>query len=168
MFKRGQHRNSGEKERDIRVITKYYLQGYSYRRIAEKVAENAGNGYKITIPTVYNEVKKLHSDWASDRIDQIHHAKVRELQKIDKVESTAWEAWERSCEDKIETTTRRKIGKGTGVVIEKQIYNYGEARYLQIVAQCIDRRCKILGIDAPKKFEHSGKSFLDFLKEASE
>ena len=33
---------------------------------------------------------------------------------------------------------------------------YGDPRFLKIALECVERRCKLLGLDAPEKHQHTG------------
>jgi hypothetical protein len=95
-----------------------------------------------------------------------NEAKARELAKIDKLEREYYAGWRRSCED--EETTRqatkgkvvkRKDEEGELVserpaeVTRTRKGQAGDPRFLAGVERCIERRCKILGIDAPTRHE---------------
>ena len=97
----------------------------------------------------------------------IDKAKAKELAKVDKLERTYWEAWERSLEA-LERRSTRMSGTITKEVDAPDgskrfvqetptqqafttVERLGDSRYLQGVQWCIERRCKILGIDAPEK-----------------
>ena len=75
-----------------------------------------------------------------------------ELDRIDVVERNAWEGWENSKRDTVKT--------GPGKYSETEVTttsNSGNPRFLEIVIKCIERRCRLLGIDAPIQAEISGK-----------
>lgn len=147
-------------ERDRREIAERYLEGKTQAAIAEYLNGRAGIGYKLTRQMIGYDLKALQSQWRESALINIDEAKAKELAKIDRLEWEYWIAWERSCAD-AETITEK--GKGTGTAVqdfEKTIQRRGQAgdpRFLQGVQWCIDRRCKILGVDAPQKVEHAGK-----------
>ena len=62
--------------------------------------------------------------------------------------SRAWVAWELSLQDKERSTVTTGPNGGTSDMTENQS---GNPRYLDIVLNCIEKRCKLLGLDAPTK-----------------
>lgn len=174
-------RQKHEIERDKQFITELYLKGHSCRSIALQLCKHVGNEKYLTYRTVSNDINKLLSEWEKDRIDDIHKQKVIELEKINKLERTYWMAWEKSIEDYEKKAKKVKgpLGKdrnGNPLNPTEQemqttnMINFGNPSYLAGIERCIERRCKILGIDAPQKVDitSKGKGFLDFLKESSE
>ena len=80
-------------------------------------------------------------------------ARAQELAKVDLLELEYWQAWQRSCQD-AETETLRQRQTTDGKVNDFSKVTKGQAgdkRFLDGVQWCIERRCKILGIDAPSK-----------------
>lgn len=177
----GSPRNNNEKERDKQIIAEWYLKGYSCRAIALKLSEKVGIENYLSYRTVSSEIKKLLKEWQTDRIDDINHQKTLELEKLNKLERTYWDAWEKSIEDYERKTKKIKGKVGTGSdgnplrpseqeLYTTEIVSFGNPSYLSGVERCIERRCKILGIDAPQKHDltSKGKGFFDFLSEASQ
>jgi hypothetical protein len=116
--------------------------------------------------TVSRDLKALHQEWLNSALLDFNEAKAQELAKIDRLEREYWDAWERSKEDAEQITER---GRGKGVKegeerprpseFEKTIQRrgqVGDAAFLRGVQWCIEQRCKILGIEAAKRYEHSG------------
>jgi hypothetical protein len=169
----GAKRKKFEVERDQNFVTEYYLKGFSARIIAMKISEKVGNDengepYKISHVTVLKDINFLLSQWYSERIHDITNQKLIELTKIDKLEQTYWDAWEKSVENHRKITNKAKGAVGSKnpnyqEITETEIREFGEVRFLQGVDKCIERRCKLLGLDAPVKMEHQDNSFLAFL-----
>lgn len=168
-------RKPHEKERDYAIITEYYLKGYTTRAISRKIVEEIGKmhpeeNYYISHKTVSKDINILLKQWRDERIHDITQQKLVELTKIDKLEQTYWDAWEKSIENH-----KRKAEKLRGEIkgneskpsfretIETDIREFGEPRYLQGIERCIDKRCKLLGLDAPVKMDLQDNSFLSFL-----
>jgi hypothetical protein len=80
----------------------------------------------ISQPTVSRYLKAAVDRWAVETTEEIREHKKRELCKLDTLELEYWEAW--------------RAGK-------KNFH------YLQGLISCSERRCKILGIEAPKKHD---------------
>ena len=138
-------RSASEIARDRRKIASMYLQGILQSDIARKVG--------LSQATISRDLKVLHEQWIEDANVSIKAAKAKELAKIDALECTYYDAWLRSQED-AESTTQKMTGasvlgkKEMSKTVKGQV---GDARFLAGVQWCIDRRCKILGIDAPVK-----------------
>ena len=124
----GKRRSNGQLIRDRRRIADLYLRGWLQVDIAAEVG--------LSQSTVCQDLKALHKQWVASALVDIDIAKSKELAKIDVLERENWDAWQRSCEG-AKTKT-------------------GNPRFLQGIERCIERRCKILGLDAPRKQEVIG------------
>jgi len=76
--------------------------------------------------TVSRDLAALEAQWRAESIADIGQMKAIELARIGHIEATYWEAWLASVADP-------------------------DPRYLSGVAGCIDRRIKLLGLDAPTR-----------------
>lgn len=127
-----------------------YLRGEYQTTIAQALG--------IDQAQVSRDLKALRDMWLSSAIRDFDAAKAQELAKIDEVERAAWHAWERSTKDKevatqetdgLDTQTRKpKLKKAT---LRKEGQS-GNPAFLSTILTCIDKRCQILGLDAPKRF----------------
>ena len=136
------HRDTAQIARDRRIIGDLYLQGWLQAEIAEKVGLNQS--------TISRDLKALHKEWLESALNDYDQAKANELAKVDKLERTYWVAWERSCED-AETVQMVGGSEKADKITKTRKGQVGDPRFLQGVQWCIERRCKILGIDAPTK-----------------
>lgn len=132
-----------EEREDIRTRTAAMrLQGYSFRDIADKL--------KISPSTAYEEYKVVEHRWRVTAFHAINELKSRELARLDVIESEAWDAWRRSQQDATELT-QDYSGSGDARTLmgtkAKKTGRDGDARFLKIVVDCIDRRIKILGLE---------------------
>ena len=134
--------------RDRRKTADLYLQGWLQADIAGFLG--------LSQSTVSNDLKALQGQWLRSALLDFDEAKAREVAKVDRLEREYWAAWERSCED-AETTKRRgtpgeEPGKIKTASVERTVKGQaGDPRFLQGVERCIDRRCKILGVDAAQR-----------------
>ena len=82
----------------------------------------------------------------------LDRAKADEIVKIDRLERTYWETWEIQCKPKVYHAID---GEGNRVLDgeEVSIPQVGDPAILAGILKCIDRRCKLLGLDAPIKIE---------------
>jgi hypothetical protein len=123
----------------------------------------------ISHVTVCRDIKTLHQVWLKSSLVDYDEAKGKELAKVDKLEYEYWVAWERSCED-AETVRQEGIKKNEGdtkVIPDKIVKTAkgqaGDPRFLAGVQWCINKRCEILGLDAPEKRDimSGGKSLFE-------
>jgi hypothetical protein len=132
--------------RHRKIIAGLYLQGWLQCDIADHL--------KIARSTVTTDLKAIHQEWLASSLRDFDEAKARELARIDTIEMEYWEAWEKSKKEK-KTTTSGKETTDEGLERKKASVRLeetpGDPRYLQGIQWCIDKRCKILGLDAPLK-----------------
>lgn len=160
-------RSAPQKERDKNFITSLYLKGYSCRYIASELCKEVGEDKYISYRTVNNDIRSLLKEWEKDRIDDINHLKLIELEKINKLERTYWEAWEKSVTDYQRTNKKIKAKAGKQdnskpspseqEIATTDMISMGNPSYLSGIERCIQMRCKILGIEAPQKVDHTTK-----------
>jgi len=142
----GMRRQAAEVARDRRKIAELYLAGWLQVDIAEKVGRAQ--------PTVSRDLKALHQEWLADGARDFATAKARELAEIDNLEREYWRAWRASCEDAETVTEKGRGGSGRVTSGEKTVQRKGQSgnsSFLTGIQWCIERRCKILGVDAPVK-----------------
>jgi len=147
--------------RDREEITDLYLMGWTQERITDRINQDQTRDYILTRQQIGYDLKKIQQAWRDSSLMNIDEAKRIELAKVDHLEREYWDAWERSCED-AETKRLEGIltpgtdgGKTTKQVVTRK-GQAGDPRFLTGVQWCIERRCKIIGIDAPLKQEHGG------------
>lgn len=141
--------------RDRLAIAEMYLAGKRQMEIAEKLNLNQA--------TISRDIAALHKEWRLQAAQRVDTYKAQELAKIDQLERTYWAAWERSCEEARRQTTRmagtitREVGSGTErrfiqdtptIQTITTLQGMGDQKFLAGVQWCIERRCKLLGIDA--------------------
>jgi transcriptional regulator with XRE-family HTH domain len=131
-------------------VARRYLQG----EMQEQIAQSFG----VTQGQISQDLKAIRAAWLASAVRDFDALKAQELAKIDAVEREYWLAWERSKKDKeisvqeggeVDPQTRKpRIKK---VVMRKE-GQAGNPAFLAGVLTCIERRCSILGLDAPKRF----------------
>jgi hypothetical protein len=75
-----------------------------------------------------------------------------ELAKIDHLEETYWDAWEKSKASRVKVAIKQQ--GDPMVVVEKtrsREKSVGQTQFLEGVRWCIERRSKLLGLDAPER-----------------
>jgi hypothetical protein len=139
-------RHRDEREEDREKIAALYLKGWTLAKIATEM------GFSRTL--VHYDLSIVRKRWRESAIRDFDELRTIELQKIDNLEAASWEAWEKSCQTREKKKAERLKGaKGGG--FEKTsietLEGLGDPRFLDRVAWCINRRCELLGLDAPKK-----------------
>jgi predicted transcriptional regulator len=139
-----------------KTVADMYLRGKTQHEIGRHVG--------VSQAQISRDLAAVREEWRQSAIASLDEAKARELAKVDALEATAWEAWERSCRDAetlhAETTKGRATKDGAPLPdLSRQAKTVkgqaGDPRFLERVAWCVERRCKILGLDAAQKHEHS-------------
>ena len=166
-------RTKAQREGDLARIAELYLSGTKQADIAATLG--------VSQPQISYELKKLQKRWAASAIRNLDAAKGEELAKIDNLELEYWACWRKSGgevksksveREKIVLDEENKIHKGAaglaqvgaeGVkegeivrTIERSEIRIGETKFLDGVQWCIERRCKLLGIDVPAKASITG------------
>lgn len=147
------------KEQRLEIVAPLWRKNYNYREIRAEVMKRLGLP-SYSLQTVKRDVDTLLKEWQENRLGDTEKKITSELARIDLVIKEAWEMWEKSKEDYEKRKSKQKGKPKTdkqGVQIgvtttyqEMQNEEYrakGDARYLDIIIRCIERRCKLLGLD---------------------
>lgn len=125
-------------------VAERYLRGEYQSAIAQS--------FGVDTATISRDLAAIRAQWLASAVRDFDAAKAQELAKIDEVERAAWAAWQRSTEDKEvavqEAGADKKLKKAT---LRKEGQS-GNPAFLSTILTCIERRCAILGLDAPKRF----------------
>jgi hypothetical protein len=127
------------------TIAREYLKGHYQHDIA--------TGLGISPATVKRDLAKIRQLWLASSLRDFDALKAEQLAKIDAVEAEAWAMWTKSCERLVRTSEQDIEASrypGRNVRTDSEQGN-GDPRYLQIALQCVERRSKLLGLDAPQK-----------------
>lgn len=164
-------RSKIQREADLAKIAELYLSGHRQADIAAQL--------DVSQQQVSYDIKELQKRWSNSAVRDLDAAKSQELARIDNLEREYWECWRKSQKplksksverENIIMDEENKIHKGAmglgtpgqnGQIIktvERSEKRIGDTRYLDGVQWCIERRCKILGIDAPTKIAPTNPS----------
>lgn len=153
----GIRRTEAERTRDLPEIARLYLRGMSQREIAETLS--AGKPYSLTRQTIANDLTDIRAEWMEEATSNYDQHVARELARIDKLELTYWEAWERSCREETakggKTVTAPASKAGAAPVVTRQegtvktTTRDGNPAFLTGVANCVKLRMDLLGLAAP-------------------
>lgn len=138
-------RTTEERERDLVTTTEMYLKGKKQWEIAQEIG--------VSVEQISYDLRDIRQRWRESTLVDFNEMKQRELEKIDLLEQTYWDGWQRSTQEKTKTRTS-KTGDTSSASIEKEML-VGDTRFLQGVERCIDMRAKILGTYAPVKVDSS-------------
>lgn len=143
-----------QREESLHRIASLYLQQWTQAEIAREVGLSQG--------MISNDLKLIQKRWREQTAFNLDEAKAKELARLDQLERECWAAWTQSKSERTrarqETGGKGKDGKATvtKASMEKEARD-GNPAFLQAVLSCIDRRCKLLGLDAAAKSELTGK-----------
>ena len=125
-------------------ISELYLNGYTQAEIGEKLTINQS--------TVSRDLKVLRGQWLESSLRNFDAVLAEQLAKVDQQErdyhKTAAQA--RSWAQGLAQVGQ--LDKAAAALVSS-------VRAMQGVDSCIDRRCRILGLDAPARTEISGMIF---------
>lgn len=133
--------------RDQAIIAELYLRGWQQARIADHLS--AENGIQYSIEMIRRDLRMVREKWRNSALSNFNEIKQEQMAKLDLMEAKTWDQWMRSCEDYHKHTS----GLGPQGPIDKTETGgqTGDPRYMTVLLSIIERRCKILGIDAPQK-----------------
>ena len=135
-------RTKFEREKDLLAISSLYLQGITQAEIGQRIG--------VSQQQISYDLKVLRKRWLQSSIVNIDEAKARELARVDHLEREYWEAWEKS-KNPVKTIASKKVdGQQTEKTIQGET-GTGDPRYLSGVQWCINKRCEIVGLDAPSR-----------------
>lgn len=140
-------RHPVQREKDLRELANRYLKGKTQAEIAVELG--------VSQQAISDDLKLLQKRWQAASLMDLDEAKARELAKIDELERVYWAEWLVSKQEKQVTQTAKKAGRAEAMVRKET--RDGNPAYLAGVQWCIDRRCKLLGLDAPERTELTGK-----------
>lgn len=158
-------RTPAQRSADRVIISEMLISGKPTVEIRDYI--NAIRPYNLSISSIVYDIKVIEKQWVQAYLTDINVAKAKELARIDKVEAAAWVAWEESKrpltkteKEKVEneqsskgnqTTNRHKKAR----VKTTEIESNADKEFMKIVQWCIEQRCKILGINAPQRYDIS-------------
>lgn len=127
-----------------RKVVELYLTGHTQYAIAEALG--------VSQTTICFDLKAIHQQWKEAAITDIAAIKERELLRIDRIEREHWRGWVKSLKDRQRRTTKSG-GKEGDEVTSMTEGQAGNPRFLEGIMHCIERRARLLGLDAPEKID---------------
>lgn len=134
-----------------------YLEGYSNYGMSLWLKENTE--WTVSQPTIRTYIDDILDDWHAQRIDDVDKAITGQLQKLQRMEQEAWDAWERS-----KSPQMRKVSKKKGVPtksvngetpriavtatefedVEETTESVGDFRFLDLFNRVVMQRLQLL------------------------
>jgi hypothetical protein len=158
-------RTNGELRKDRIDIAKLYVQGYGPTYIAHWMSEN--RSYSLSVATISRDIAVVKREWREQYLPDIDAMKAVELARLDSLIQEAWAGWyaSRKTKETSETEQMTQETKAKTGSVAKPIYyeetksklkqeqRDGDYRFLEMIDKCINRRCRILGLEAPSRHE---------------
>lgn len=148
-------RSKLQREQDLVLEAEMYLQGKTLLEIGQRVG--------VSYVQVHKDLNEVRRRWRETSVRDFDAIRDEQLAKLDKLEATYWDGWARSIAVKKKESSERRTGTGESgrpveinkaqIVREERV---GDPRFLDGVQRVIERRCKLMGLDAPEKIEHTG------------
>lgn len=113
----------------------------------------------ISQQRVSQDLATVRQQWLASTLRDFDTRKAEQLAKVDAVEVEAWQAWHRSQQPR--EITLQESADGKRKMSRRLEGQAGDPRFLERVQKCIDQRCEILGLHAPKKFSFDWDTMSD-------
>jgi len=133
-------------------VAELHLKGWTHRQIAARLG--------IDSATIRHDLAHLRRDWQTSAIGDFHQAQQQELARLAQVEREAWSAWDDSKRDLVTTKVSKEGDENRSKQRAEQTTRgqSGNPRYLDVIQRCIERRCKMFGLDVPlRRVEEGGQ-----------
>lgn len=175
-------RTKAEKEEHFNQISRMYIKGMTQMEMAKRLGLSQGQ--------ISNDLKALLNQWREARIDTIDFQKNRELERINLIEEEMWQAWELSKtrnkkiistsksgevhyhEDTLGRKFKEEPEKYWNASVREEEAIAGDMTYMNGIMWCVQERCKIASLYAPKKVaqtdptgEHEAQSAKEILND---
>ena len=122
--------------------------------IAVRLGLNASD--ESVLKAINRDKAAVCEEWRTERQSDVGDHVDRKLAEIRAVRDEAMAAWERSKAPKETRRTHKRVNMPSSEVETRVQDRDGEPRYLVIIQECDRQERELLGLDAPKRLEHSG------------
>ena len=133
---------------DQQGIVRLYLKQKSHKEIAQTM--------NVSVHYVGRQLKQIKDAWLESTLVDFNRRQNQELARIDALEAEYWTAWEGSKSDEsrealeyVDEDSIMRLSRKRLETIKKN----GTSSFLQGIQWCIEQRCKILGLHAPKEIK---------------
>lgn len=136
------------------IVAERYLRGEYQSQIAQALG--------ITQQQISQDLKVVRAAWLASTLRDFDALKSEQLAKVDAVEVEAWDAWARSKQPREVTVTEQTEGaSATRKASVRREGQAGDPRFLERIQKCIEQRCDILGLHAPKRYKFDWETLSD-------
>lgn len=125
-------------------VCELYMQG----RYQHEIARTMG----VSVKTVSRDLEHVEKIWLAAAVTNFDKMRADELARINHLERTYWRAWRRSLavrEESSSSKTTDADGEATTKAEIKRRRGEGNPAFLAGVQWCVERRCKLFGLDRP-------------------
>lgn len=132
-------------------VCELYMQG----RYQHEIARALG----VSVKTVSRDLEHVERIWLAAAVTNFDKMRADELARINHLERTYWRAWRRSLESREESSSSKTTaadGETTAKAEIKRRRGEGNPAFLAGVQWCVERRCKLFGLDRPGGATTSG------------
>lgn len=129
-------------------VAQDYLRGETQADIAKKYGVDQGQ--------ISRDLKAIQREWLKSTTFNLDRIKAKELARLDEIERAAWEGWRLSLLN-AESEKKVVIVEGKSKIEKTSEGQSGNPRFMEVILRCIDQRCRLLGLEAPKRAELTGK-----------
>jgi hypothetical protein len=126
----------------IARISSLHLRGHTSAMIVEQLRRH---GQDLTIGQVGAYLRISKERWATAALMDIDKAVAQTLAEIEELKAEFWQGY-------AESKGRTMMVRGVEIVNDA-----GDPAFLEGVMKCIERRCKLLGLDSPIKIDISAQ-----------
>lgn len=136
------------------MISELYVMRFPLVEIWRRVNELKTKEKQISISQIQKDISIIRQEWRDRKRENIDTYLNEVLDVLDATHREAYGEWLRSKRDHERRIGKQKTGGANGSTEEKSLMQEGQTgdpRYLAIVMQAIERKCKLLGLDAPTK-----------------
>lgn len=151
----GPTRTEIQRDADRLKTASLYLMGKTQAEIAKAIG--------VSRTQISYDLAAIRDDWRERAARDFDAHVAEELARLDELERTAWKAWEESRRQR--TTKLEEEGSGpNGPTSKTRVTKQrgaGNARFLESVFACIDRRIRLLGLDAPATVDVNLRDYVE-------
>jgi len=158
-------RTDTEVMRDRAIVAELYVMRFPLVEILRRINEGKPKERQISFSQLQKDLLVIRREWQARKRETIDVYLNEILDVLDITHREAYAEWIRSKLDhtrkqqkavtepskgKDNKKSKSTVRNEASLMTEGQT---GDPRYLQIVLQAIERKCKLLGLDAPTKLE---------------
>ncbi|MDZ7658066.1 hypothetical protein [Fodinibius sp.] len=156
-------RKRKEIDRDRKILSEWLAMGktdeMSQTAMAEELRQITNADYTLSQQQISYDLTYIEKEWKESRIENVHKAKMRELEKLKGYERMARKGWDRSIKEKEKhkRKVKNEAGERTKEIQVETEDPIGDPRFINSLVKISKHRAKIMGFEAAQKHEVTGK-----------